>query len=697
MLDQNSGLKDVVKDFKKDEKTIDEKDTMIKESNKETSKEEYIYDKKIYKYNNKALTKYVLKFKNKNKLQKYEQLNNILNNESISYLIKILKKRIFKKKNYTKRLFKEFKLILNFNFEQVFVQVHQILELAKDIPHIIRGSAGSCLLCYYMGITEIDPIKENITLSRFMHTKRADIPDIDIDFPSHLRDKIYKKIFDNWKDKVARISNHIMFKEKSAIREAIRQEGHRKFVPRDFDLTDIFKDKKQIIKVVNNAARLLGNFKCYSLHCGGIVIFPCKVPTNLILKKFDIDDNNTGDQIWMNKDQVEDADMIKIDILSNRGLSQLMEISDKKLETYDINDKKTLEIFSNGNNIGLTHAESRAMMKVFKTIKPKTIKEVAIAIALIRPAAAKNYQKAEFLRDYTPYKYDTKNFIIFDDDATIFIKKLLDCNFSEADNYRRAFSKNKKYEIGKFKNLLKNIIGEKDVRDKIIERLEQLHYYSFCKSHAYSYAQLIWALAYQKANNSKAFWLSTLNNCNSSYRKWVHFREARLAGIKLCLGKKPYILDDDKLVSLKELNKKPKKTKKKKKNELDLKTPVGQLINEGYWISDKFLPGMYYNEYWSKLTKRHKKLEKTIINDGFIKYASFKGLIVTGRGCKKENGKGFITFVTIASDDGVYHDLVLQGYHKISKMLCLSGYGKIKTDSYCRWIDVAKYNSVWLT
>ena len=62
--------------------------------------------------------------------------------------------------------------------------------------------------------------------------KLESIPDIDIDFPSHLRDKIYQKIFTNWENNVARISNHIKFKESSAYREAIRMMGYRKFVPK---------------------------------------------------------------------------------------------------------------------------------------------------------------------------------------------------------------------------------------------------------------------------------------------------------------------------------------------------------------------------------------------------------------------------------------------------------------------------------
>ncbi len=90
-------------------------------------------------------------------------------------LLSLIKKDIPNNPIYIKRLFREIKLIIQFNFTEVFLQVSMILELTKGIPHIIRGSAGSCLLCYLMDITNIDPIKENITLSRFMHKNRKDI------------------------------------------------------------------------------------------------------------------------------------------------------------------------------------------------------------------------------------------------------------------------------------------------------------------------------------------------------------------------------------------------------------------------------------------------------------------------------------------------------------------------------------------
>ena len=81
-----------------------------------------------------------------------------------------------------------------------------------------------------LGITNFDPIKENIVLSRFTHKHRHDMPDIDIDVPWFKHKETFQKIYKKWGDRAARISNHNMYSHKSAIRQAGRDEGHRKFV-----------------------------------------------------------------------------------------------------------------------------------------------------------------------------------------------------------------------------------------------------------------------------------------------------------------------------------------------------------------------------------------------------------------------------------------------------------------------------------
>ena len=129
------------------------------------------------------------------------------------------------------------------------------------------------------------------------------------------------------------------------------------------------------------------------------------------------------------------------------------------------NDKNVYELLSSGFNLGLTQQdESRGMRKILVTLKPTNIEELAIALALIRPAASRNYQKSAFLRDYSIYnnKKNRYKYIIFDDDATLFIKNLLNCNESLADNIRRAFSKNKTKDKNIFKRFyIKNLVNKK--------------------------------------------------------------------------------------------------------------------------------------------------------------------------------------------------------------------------------------------
>ena len=596
-------------------------------------------------------------------------------------LISLFERPIPYQRKYYRRLAKEFYLIKDKNFFEVFKQVKEILNMTKQYPHIIRGSAGCSLVCYLMKITDLDPIYLNINLTRFMHENRSDMPDIDIDFPAHDRNKIYEKIFRRWNGRVARISNHVLFKEKSALKEAIREYGYHKFLPKDFDLYKIFDDQDTINKIIRSAREKLGTFKNYSLHCGGIVIFKDKVPDDYFLKECDIYKNNDsikGSQIKLNKDEVEDNGLIKIDILSNKGLSQLWDISQKNILDYDFDDKNIYEYLSSGENLGITYGESRGMRKIFVEMKPQSIHDIAIALALIRPAAAKNGQKFNFLQNYhLTNKVERNKYVIYDDDAIENIAKLINVSNSEADIYRKAFAKNKFYKKKEFRDRLEFIQRKMSVDDidLIMERLEGLQSYSFCKSHAYSYAYLLYVLVYHKYYNPKKFWESTLKNCCTSYRKWTHFREAYNSGAIL----DKYMKCDRNLPGEK------------------------QYFAQGFWNTPNFLKNMYikFDEY-SNLDEalesiNNKDKEPNYDEEGrLIKEkinVKFRGLIATYKifkSCNKLSNKSkFITFVTIGYDNCKYIDLVLWGCHKLSKAHCLEGHGNFEDGC---WIKVDKFN-----
>jgi len=654
-------------------------------------------------------------------------------------LIREFIRPIPEKQVYYDRLVAEFRLVAQKDFTKVFLQVREILDLAnlgwkdgRSCPHIIRGSSGSSLICYLMGITNIDPIKEKISLARFMHEKREDIPDIDIDFPHKYRDEIYLKIYNRWKGRVARILNHVMFKKKSALKEVVRKHGYNKFLPRDFNLHDIFEDPDEVEDIMEEAEKLEGQFKNYSLHCGGIVIFDKEVPEDLFLQNYKILrgnklDNKMGAQIKLNKDEVEDNALIKIDVLSNRGLSQLWDISHQEIENYPRVENKVAELFARGENLGITYAESRGMYKIFRLMKPKSVDDIAIALALIRPAAAGNGQKSDFLRDYSKAIITTdkkREFIIYDDDAIQFIQKIINCNEADADQYRKAFAKNRFQKKAEFeKRLIKTNpeLKEEDI-EFIIIQLEQLQAYSFCKSHAISYAKLVWALAYQKVYQPKLFWLATLNNCNSSFRKWVHFREAHKAGITLNIGKAPWYLKDTggktELVC-------SGMQRRFSVNDVD------DYFRYGYWTGNDFLNGMfceYYDGNPNEARKR-KRRRKGETKEEFelamkkldeeecevVRMVRFRGLIATGRQVsadknmrkiKVKQDKGglevqdeekpsginrIITFITIGYEDGKYLDLVLWGKYPLQKLHSIEGEGIIKNEDSCPYVEVLKF------
>ena len=151
----------------------------------------------------------------------------------------------------------------------------------------------------------------------------------------------------------------------------------------------------------------------------------------------------------LNKDEVEDA-LIKIDILSNRGLSQLWDISQRKIIDYPHDDKNIYDFFSKGENLGLTYGESRGMRKIFVEMKPKSIHDIAAALALIRPAAAKNGQKFDYLRTYhIPNEVKKNDFVIFDDDAIEYIARILNITFLKRPPQSTAENRWAKMSLGK--------------------------------------------------------------------------------------------------------------------------------------------------------------------------------------------------------------------------------------------------------
>ena len=473
-------------------------------------------------------------------------------------------------KIYQKRLAYELEMISSKNLCSYLIRAVNILEMTDYIPHVTRGSCGSSLVCYLLGISNVDPVKFNISFARFLNNYRDSLPDIDFDFPHYLRDEVFLKLELQWPNQVARISNHVHWHEKSALREAIRKIGINKQIPKD-ELQTFINNLSQEQKdaIYKHQEELDNTFRHYSLHCGGIVFFHKGIPDELRLNK------KTLSQIIYDKNDVSKTKNFKIDILSSRGISQLIGIVGRNIQFHDCPfDEKTYHLLQSGDNIGVTLAESPLMRKALLMIKPKSITDLAICLAIIRPAVKDTRKK------YHDIDYETK--FIFDDDAITLLSKYLKIDEDLADKFRRCITKDKwdKKTKSMFDELLCTLGERKETY--LLEQLKNLRMYSFCKSHSYSYAQLVYKLAYEKAHHPRQFWISTLKHVKSSYRKWVHLYEACRNGVNIM-----EFLQNSTESSVYAENKKTKF--------LDL-TLEEQIKKYGYWNMkrNEFFPNCYF-------------------------------------------------------------------------------------------------------
>lgn len=197
-----------------------------------------------------------------------------------------------------------------------------------------------------------------------------------------------------------------------------------------------------------------------------------------------------------------------------------------------------------------------------------------MCLAIIRPAA----KDARYKNNEIDYSTE----FVYDDDAISLLSNTLGIDEELADKYRRCLSKNK-WKIEDRKRFNKSLYSiDENKRKVLLSKLSNLRKYSFCKSHSYSYAQLVYKIAYQKANNPNMFWISTLKNASSSYRKWVHLYEAFRAGV-----------DINTIINKKRECSVYAENRRKKFNNL---TQVEQLTRYGYWDMKpgEFFPGCYF-------------------------------------------------------------------------------------------------------
>lgn len=526
---------------------------------------------------------------------------------------------------YQDRLAEEFAIIIDQRFTDYFLKIRRVLDLNSDIPHMTRGSAGSSLVCYLMAITDVDPIEWRIPLARFLNPFRDDLPDVDIDVPHHQQALAMQRIFDAWPGRTARISNYVMYKERSARREAAKRLGAKGRLPRDIDYEKLGVDPKEAKRIEQ---KLMGKKRCLSKHCGGVIVFDRKLPQSLF---------RADNLILLDKNEVEDLEHLKVDILANRGLSQLMEIDPSRMiHEYPKTDELTADLLQRGDVLGVTQGESPAMRRLFRAIRPTSVDDCVFATALVRPVAVEGRKKASFFHDWTKASVQ-ESAIVCEDDAIEKIMKLISVNAYEADMYRRAFAKRNEEKVMEFMARL----GDHPDRQAIYQEMQSLAGFGLCRAHAVNLGRLIWALAWQKAHNPREFWRAALKHCQGSYARWVYRNEAKRAGWDLReLGFDNWLTED----------------------------PVESFKTHGAWNSPGFLPSMGVQSLYSE-------------------YYQFAGIVANSRVFKRDRQQ-YIHFITLGVGEGEYVDIIVDRPVKYFNGSVIVGQGKRQSRNGSQFLQV---------
>jgi error-prone DNA polymerase len=474
-----------------------------------------------------------------------------------------------------KRLSHELAIIKDKGFAEYFLIVQDIVR--QSTRTCGRGSAAASLVSYCLGITDVEPITHNLFFERFLNEGRMDPPDIDVDFPWDERDGIFEYVFRKYGvSRAAMISNHVGFRTRAAAREVAKVYGlpeqeikavtermgyywslhHLEDsikthpVYRDMELKDPWPE------IIRLAVKLEGYPRYMSVHCGGVVITPDRidryVPVEPAPKGIPI--------IQWEKDQAEDAGLIKIDLLGNRSLSVIRDALAAIKENYGTEidyakwdpttDARTQELLRNGDTLGVFYVESPATRQLQRKCRTGDFDHLVIHSSIIRPAA--NRYIREYVRRLRGGAYqslhpildevlnETYGIMVYQEDVSRIAMAMAGFNASDADLLRKILSKKRTgKKLQDYKEMFYAGAAEREVPgktvDEVWEMIMSFSGYSFCKPHSASFAMVSYKSCYLRAHYPAEFMAAVLSNQGGYYSPFAYISEARRMGLKILL------------------------------------------------------------------------------------------------------------------------------------------------------------------
>jgi error-prone DNA polymerase len=480
--------------------------------------------------------------------------------------------------NVAMQLRHELGLIERLQYAPYFLTVDSIVRFARSKGILCqgRGSAANSAVCFVLGVTSIDPVRQGLLFERFVSEERREPPDIDVDFEHERREEVIQWIYETYgRTRSALTSTVTRYRARGAIREVGKALGIPEDVTgalaritwgwsedgvSDTELKELNLNlsDRRLQLTLDLARQLMGTPRHLSQHPGGFVLTLDRLDELVPIEPAAMDNRQV---IEWDKDDIEALKFMKVDVLGlgmlgcMRRAFDLLRSSkniDLNLATIPSEDPATYEMIRKADTVGVFQIESRAQMSMLPRMAPKRFYDLVIEVAIVRPGPIQGDMVHPYLRrregkeavefpkpELEKVLGKTLGVPLFQEQAMQVAMVAAGFSASEADQLRRAMATFKfTGGVNKFKDkLIQGMIDngyDIEFANRTFRQLEGFGSYGFPESHAASFALIAYASSWMKCHHPDVFCAAILNaQPMGFYEPSQLVRDARNHGVEI--------------------------------------------------------------------------------------------------------------------------------------------------------------------
>ncbi|MBR0641439.1 error-prone DNA polymerase [Plastoroseomonas hellenica] len=449
----------------------------------------------------------------------------------------------------------ELALIGRLNYAPYFLTVNSIVRFARSQSILCqgRGSAANSAVCFVLGITSIDPGRNDLLFERFVSEERREPPDIDVDFEHERRETVMQWVFETYgRDRAALCSTVIRYRTKGALRDVGKALGLTEDLiktlssqvwswseegvePEHVEAVGLSMGDRRLRLALELARQLMGAPRHLSQHPGGFVLTRDRLDDLVPIEPAAMQDRQV---IEWDKDDIDALRFMKVDVLALGMLTCMKRAFDflaehkgiaLDLATIPAEDPRTYAMIRKADTLGTFQIESRAQMSMLPRLKPRTYYDLVVQVAIVRPGPIQGDMVHPYLRrreGLEPVHYPkpelekvlgkTLGVPLFQEQAMRVAIECAGFTPGEADLLRKSMATFKfTGGVSAFKaKLVDGMVAngfERDFAEQTFKQIEGFGSYGFPESHAASFALIAYASSWMKCWHPDVFCAALLN------------------------------------------------------------------------------------------------------------------------------------------------------------------------------------------